>query len=124
MCIRSLDVHLAELLATKCSSRENGEESVFDIAMAPILAFDLGSRADIASTKRVGRACVEDEEEGKHRQPAAAKLECHIGVVGRLLLYGKAAPQTQCFRIAGDRVKRRRRGKERKKFGKLKAREA
>lgn len=81
--VRSLDIQLAELLSTKGAGGEEGEEGVFDVAVTPVDAFDLGGAADVSSAKGQGGAGVEDEGEGENGQPAAHS-EDHVG--GGLLL--------------------------------------
>jgi hypothetical protein len=60
--IDTLDIELAELLvAANDASGEESEESVFNIAVTPVLAFDLARRGDVTSTKGLGRASKVDE---------------------------------------------------------------
>ena len=48
--VDALDVHFAELLAPK---RHKGKKCVFDVAMAPVGAFDFGDASDVACRRKV-----------------------------------------------------------------------
>ena len=48
-----LDIKLAKLLPASSSRQEESKQRVFDVTMAPILAFYLGGRADVTSSEGV-----------------------------------------------------------------------
>lgn len=72
--VDALDVHLGELLVAGSAAHQQGEQSVFDVAMAPVLALDLGRRGDVAGAESMARAREEDKqhqagEEKGRREP-------------------------------------------------------
>ena len=77
--IDTLDVELGELLvAADDAGGEEGEESVFDIAMTPVLALDLASTSNVTGTESVGRTGEENEGDKKDGEENGW-FESHVG---------------------------------------------
>ena len=57
----SLDVKLAKLLASSSARQQQGEERIVNVAMAPILTFDLRRGGDITSAEGLGRVGKEED---------------------------------------------------------------
>lgn len=57
------------------SSHEQCKKGIFNISMAPVLAFDLRQRGNVTSAKSMCRTCVEDQddEKGKEEWKGGAK---------------------------------------------------
>ena len=75
--VNTLDIEFAELLvAANDTSGEESEESVFNIAVTPVLAFDLARRGNVTSTEGLGRASKVDEGDEEDREEDGG-FECH-----------------------------------------------
>jgi hypothetical protein len=75
--VDTLDIEFAEFLVTSNdASGQESEESVFDIAMTPVLAFDLARRGDVASTESLGRTSKVDEGDEEDGEEDGG-FECH-----------------------------------------------
>lgn len=61
--VDALDVHLGEFLAVASATHQEGEQSVFNVSMAPILALDLGRGGDVASSEGMRGAGQQDEQQ-------------------------------------------------------------
>lgn len=61
--VDALDVHLGELLSVAGTAHQEGKQSVFDVAMAPVLTLDLGRGGDVASSKGMRGARQKDEQQ-------------------------------------------------------------
>jgi hypothetical protein len=77
--VDTLDIELGELLvAADDASGQEGEESVFDITMTPVLALDLARSSNVASAESVSGTSEENEgneEDGEED----SWLESHVG---------------------------------------------
>ena len=77
--VNALDIELGELLvAADDASSQEGEESVLDIAMTPVLALDLARSSNVTSAESVGGTSQENkgnEEDGEED----SWLESHVG---------------------------------------------
>lgn len=60
----SLHIELTEFLTAHRTRGNDSEQRILQIAMTPILAFDLGSGADVACTKGLCRSGQQDDAQG------------------------------------------------------------
>ena len=68
--VHALDVELAELLAAHGARGEKREEHIFNVAVAPVLAFDFGGARDVACAegeRGAGEEENSEEQEGEDR---------------------------------------------------------
>jgi hypothetical protein len=76
--IDTLDVELGELLvAADDAGSQESEESVFDIAMTPVLALDLARTSNVTSAESVG-GTSEENEGNKEDGEEDSWLESHV----------------------------------------------
>ena len=75
--VNTLDIEFAELLvAANDTSSKEGKKSVFDIAVTPVLAFDLARRGNVTSAEGLGRASKVDEGDEEDGEEDGG-FECH-----------------------------------------------
>jgi len=75
--VDTLDIEFAELLVTTDDARsQESEKRVLNIAVTPVLAFDLARGGDVASTECIGGACKKDEGDEEDGEEDGG-FECH-----------------------------------------------
>jgi hypothetical protein len=78
-----LDIQLAELLPTSRARHQECQESILDVAMAPVLTFDRARRADVSCTEGMGSPSEQCEE--RYRQDESLRCsERHFVMVFEL----------------------------------------